>query len=114
MTDTDTGLYQAYNQIKRITSRGLSALISKMFLYQSTLILFYLIDNNILNELVMQFAIVPLFITKFVAMILVGVEVLSILENVKLSTGFDFIAKAKDIVGRGKSIKGEVDEFIKE
>jgi len=112
MLDTFSGVYRTYKQKKKITSRGFSALISKMLLYQGTLILFFLIDNYVLNELVMQFTVVSLFLTKFVAIILVGVEVFSILENIKLSTGYDFIKMAKNMVSRGKTIKEDVGEFI--
>lgn len=110
--DTAWGIYRSYRQGKVINSRSLSAVISKMFLYQMALILFFFIDSFILNDIAKQFTPVDLFLTKMVAAVLVSVECLSILENIKLSTGYDFIAMFKQALSRGKSIKNEVDNIL--
>ena len=110
--DTFFGIYRAVKQRKKITSRALSAVISKMALYEFALILFYFIDSIILNDIAKSFTPVDLFVTKMVAAVLVSVEVLSILENVKLATGHDFIGMAKKTLRRSKSIKNEVEDII--
>ncbi len=110
--DTFFGIYRAIKQRKKITSRALSEVISKMALYELALILFYFIDSIILNDIAKSFTPVDLFITKMVAAVLVSVEVLSILENIKLATGLDFIDMAKKTLRRGKSIKNEVEDII--
>ena len=110
--DTFFGIYRAVKQRKKITSRALSAVISKMALYELALILFYFIDSIILNDITKSFTPVDLFITKMVAAVLVSVEVLSILENIKLATGHDFIGMAKKTLRRSKSIKNEVEDII--
>jgi len=110
--DTFFGIYRAIKQRQKITSRALSAVISKMALYEFTLILFYFIDSIILNDIAKSFTPVDLFVTKMVAAVLVSVEVLSILENIKLATGHDFIGMAKKIKKRSKSIKNEVEDII--
>jgi len=110
--DTFFGIYRAIKQRQRITSRALSAVISKMALYEFTLILFYFIDSIILNDIAKSFTPVDLFVTKMVAAVLVSVEVLSILENIKLATGHDFIGMAKKTLKRGKSVKDEVQDII--
>jgi len=110
--DTFFGIYRAVKQRKKITSRALSEVISKMALYEFALILFYFIDSIILNDIAKSFTPVDLFITKMVAAVLVSVEVLSILENIKLATGHDFIDMAKKTLRRGKSIKNEVEDII--
>ncbi len=110
--DTFFGVFRAYKQGKKITSRGLSSVISKMALYEFALILFYFIDSIILNDIAKSFTPVDLFVTKMVAAVLVSVEVLSILENVKLATGHDFIGMAKKTLRRSKSVKDEVQDII--
>lgn len=110
--DTFFGIYRAVKQRKKITSRALSAVISKMALYEFALILFYFIDSIILNDIAKSFTPVDLFVTKMVAAVLVSVEVLSILENIKLATGYDFIDMAKKTLRRSKSFKNEVEDII--
>ncbi len=110
--DTFFGIYRAIKQRKKITSRGLSAVISKMALYEFALILFYFIDSIILNDIAKSFTPVDLFVTKMVAAVLVNVEVLSILENIKLATGYDFIGMVKKTLRRDKSFKNEVEDII--
>ena len=110
--DTFFGIYRAVRQRKKITSHALSAVVSKMALYELTLILFYFIDSIILNDIAKSFTPVDLFVTKMVAAVLVSVEVLSILENIKLATGHDFIGMAKKTLRRSKSIKNELEDII--
>jgi len=110
--DTFFGIYRAVKQRKKITSRALSEVISKMALYEFALILFYFIDSIILNDIAKSFTPVDLFVTKMVAAVLVSVEVLSILENIKLATGHDFIDMAKKTLKRSKSVKNEVEDII--
>ena len=110
--DTFFGIFRAIKQRQRITSRALSAVISKMALYEFALILFYFIDSIILNDIAKSFTPVDLFVTKMVAAVLVSVEVLSILENIKLATGHDFIGMAKKTLKRSKSLKDEVQDII--
>lgn len=110
--DTFFGVFRAYKQGKKITARELSSVISKMALYEFALILFFFIDSLILNDIAKTFTPVNLFITKMVAAVLVSVEVLSILENIKIATGHDFIGMAKKTLKRGKSVKDEVQDII--
>jgi len=111
MTDTIFGLYKAYKLKSPITSRALSAVISKMFLYEFVIIMFFAIDTIILNDLLKSISPVDLLLTRLTGVVMVAVETLSILENIKLSTGYDFIKMAKEVVSRGQSIKTELDEF---
>lgn len=111
--DTCFGLYKAYKTNTPITSRGLSAIISKLFLYEFVIIFLFFIDSLLLNDLVKMLIPVELFLTRVVGIVLVGVEVVSIHENIKESTGFDFIQMAKDILSRGKSIKEGIEDIAK-
>jgi Bacteriophage holin family len=109
--DTVTGIWKSIKNKTKITSRGLSAIISKMLLYEVTVILFYMIDHFILNNIILQFFSVQLLLTKILALILVSIEVMSINENYKAVKGLDLWQAMKNLFARAKDIKKEVDEI---
>jgi hypothetical protein len=111
LLDTVTGIWKSYKNKVKITSRGLSAIISKMLLYEVTVILFYMIDLFILNNIVLQFFSVELLLTKVLALILVSIEVMSINENYKAVKGLDLWQAMKNLFARAKEIKKSVDEI---
>jgi hypothetical protein len=109
--DTITGVWKSVKNKVKITSRGLSAIISKMLLYEVTVIMFYMIDQFILNNIILQFFSVELLLTKVLALILVSIEVMSINENYKAVKGLDLWQAMKNLFSRAKEIKKEVDEI---
>jgi hypothetical protein len=109
--DTITGVWKSIKRKVPITSRGLSAIISKMLLYEVTVIMFYMIDQFILNHIILQFFSVELLLTKVLALILVSIEVMSINENYKAVKGLDLWQSMKNLFARAKDIKKEVDEI---
>jgi len=109
--DTITGVWKSIKHKVPITSRGLSAIISKMLLYQVTVILFYMIDQFILNKIILQFFSVELLLTKVLALILVSIEVMSINENYKAVKGLDLWQAMKNLFARAKDIKKDIDEI---
>lgn len=109
--DTVTGIWKSYKNKVKITSRGLSAIISKMLLYEVTVVLFYMIDHFILNNIILQFFSVQLLLTKVLSLILVSIEVMSINENYKAVKGLDLWQAMKNLFARAKEIKKEVDEI---
>ena len=111
LLDTVTGVWKSYKNKVKITSRGLSAIISKMLLYEVTVIMFYMIDKFILNSIILQFFSVELLLTKVLALILVSIEVMSINENYKAVKGLDLWQAMKNLFARAKDIKKEVDEI---
>lgn len=106
--DTIMGIYRAKKQKKAITSRALSQVVTKMVLYQGALILFFVIEKYMLTDFVTYFVNINMFITKIVAAVLCGIEILSIEENIKLATGVDYIEKVKNVFRRSKSLKDMV------
>jgi hypothetical protein len=82
-----------------------------MFLYQLTVILFFLIDWFILNSIVKTIFSVDLLLTKIMALVLVSVEVVSINENYKAVRGVDLWASLKNLISRAKEIKKDSDEI---
>ena len=107
--DTITGVWKAKKLKIPITSRGLSAIISKLMLYEVAVIGFYLIDYWILNDIVMKFFSVPLMLTKILSLVLVSIEAISISENYKSVKGIDIWSAFKRLLARSKEIKTDID-----
>ena len=102
--DTITGVWKARKLKTPVTSRKLSAIISKILLYEVTVMLFYLIDYFILNDIVLTFFSVELMTTKILALVLVSIEIISINENFKAVKGIDLWASLKNLFARAKEV----------
>ena len=102
--DTLTGVWKARKLGTSITSRKLSAVISKILLYEVTVMLFYLIDYYILNDIVLTFFSVELMTTKILALVLVSIEIISMNENVKSVKGIDIWQSLKNLFARAKEV----------
>jgi hypothetical protein len=109
--DTLTGIWKAKKLKIKITSRKLSAIISKLFLYELAVIGFYLIDFWILNDIVKQFFSVPLMLTKILSLILVSIEVMSINENYFAIRQISIWDSMKSLFARAKEIKKDINEI---
>jgi len=109
--DTLSGIYRAYHQKIKISSRALSEIVKKMIIYQLAIMLLFAVDHFILNDFMKIFVSLDYSATKFGAFILIGIEILSILENLKLS-GIDIIEKGKNFLNRANELKGEVVELL--
>jgi hypothetical protein len=109
LVDTLTGIWKSKKLGIPITSRGLSAIVSKLFLYEVAVILTYLIDKFILNDIILQFFSVPLMLTKVLSLVLVSIEAISISENYKAVKGIDIWSALKNLLQRSKEIKKDID-----
>ena len=109
LVDTITGIWKAKKLKIKITSRALSAIVSKLFLYEVAVILTYLIDYYILNDIILQFFSVPLMLTKILSLVLVSIEAISISENYKAVKGIDIWSSLKNLLQRSKEIKQDID-----
>jgi Bacteriophage holin family len=109
LVDTLTGIWKAKKLKLAITSRRLSAIISKLMLYEVAVIGFYLIDKFILNDIILTFFSVPLMLTKILSLVLVSIEVISISENYKAVKGIDIWSAFKNLLQRSKEIKSDID-----
>jgi len=107
--DTITGVWKSKKLNIPITSRKLSAIISKLMLYEIAVILFYLIDRFILNDIILTFFSVPLMLTKILSLVLVSIEVISISENYKAVKGIDLWQAMKLLFARARDIKQDID-----
>ena len=109
--DTFTGIWKANKLEDKITSRKLSAIISKLALYEITVIMFFLIDRFILNDIILTFFSVPFMLTKVVALVLASIEVMSINENYKVVKGIDLWQSMKLLFARAKDIKDDINKI---
>jgi len=109
--DTITGIWKANKLGDKITSRKLSAIISKLALYEVTVIMFFLIDKFILNDIILTFFSVPFMLTKIVALVLASIEVMSINESYKQVKQVDLWQSAKDLFARAKEIKEDLNKL---
>jgi hypothetical protein len=111
--DTLFGIWKCKKQGTKVTSKGLSAIVSKMVLYQTAVILFYALEKFMFGDFVLLFTAIPLFLTKVVAILLVGIELTSISENFEEATGISIWQKIKIMLGRVKEIKKDVNDVMK-
>jgi len=109
IADTIMGIWKAKKLKQEVTSRKLSQIISKMFLYQMTVVLIFCVDTFILNDIIQQFFTVPLFATKIVALTLISIELFSIDENFKAVKKKGFWDYFKELTARAKDVKDKID-----
>ena len=111
--DTVAGIWKAKKIGEKITSRRLSAIISKLALYEVTVIMFFLIDVFILNEIILTFFSVPFMLTKVVALVLASIEVMSINESWKRVKNIDLWTSLKNLLSRSAEINDDIKKIKK-
>ena len=109
LVDTITGIWKSRKLKIPITSRGLSAIVSKLFLYEVAVILTYMIDKFILNDIILVFFSIPLMLTKILALVLVSIEVISTSENYEAVRGINIWSSLKNLIQRSREIKQDID-----
>lgn len=109
--DTFTGVFKSIklNGWVSIRSRRLSHIISKMLLYQLTIIMLYIIDKFLLNEFVTQHFTIQFMFTKLVAILLIFIELVSIKENIEAALKIDIWKMLKTLLNRAKEVKEDID-----
>jgi len=83
VSDTIVGLYSSYKTKTPILSRKLARIVSKMFVYQGVVLLFFAMDKLIINELTTIAISVQFITTKIVSLMLVSIECYSIDEKIR-------------------------------
>ena len=111
--DTITGIWKAKKTNQSVTSRKLSAIISKILLYEATVMLFYAMDKFLLNDIIISFFSIELLTTKVLALVLVSVEIISINENFKAVKGIDLWASLKNLFARAKEVTSDFKNIKK-
>jgi hypothetical protein len=110
--DTLFGIFKAYKRKQKITSRRMSAIISKMFLYQFCVIGVFVIDKYLLSGILSMFTSHELLPTKLVVLTLLSIELKSINENIEASFQINIWESLKKMVTRAKELKEDVEEII--
>ena len=82
-------------------------LVNKMIAYESAILLFFLIDYSMVNELVKTVFSVEYTLTKLMGLFLVSIELVSVDEKIRVRYGNDkgFIARFKRFISNAKKIK---------
>lgn len=113
LCDTFTGIYKSVKLFgwKSIRSRKLSNIISKMVLYEVSIIVLYPIDKFLLNELLLNIVSVQFFSTKVACVLLVLVELTSIKENIEEALKIDIWKTLKNFIKRAKEVSSDYDEI---
>ena len=111
LADTILGVWKARKLKEKISSRKLSQIISKMFLYEGTIVLFFMIDKFMLGDILQQFFAVEYLLTKVVALVLASIEVFSMDENYRAVRTYGLWHAFKKLVGRAKDVKDELKDF---
>jgi len=111
--DTITGIWKAKKLKQPITSRRLSAIISKILLYEATVMLFYAMDKFLLNDIVISFFSIELLTTKILALVLVSIEVISINENYRAIYQKDLWDALKNLFARAKEVTSDFKNIKK-
>ncbi len=113
LLDTFTGIFKSVKLKgwRSIRSRRLSHIVSKMLLYQITILLLFVIDNLLLNEFVMVHFTIKFMFTKLVAILLIFIELVSIKENIEEALKVDIWKLLKGILNRAKEVKEDINEI---
>ena len=110
--DTILGIMRSIKQKDKITSNKMSRLISKMFLYQSCVVLFFCIEKFILHDIIAPITTIDLFLTKLVTFSLISVEITSMVENYEIVSGVNIFTKIRAAVKRGSDLKNKIKELL--
>ncbi|MFZ9242272.1 MAG: phage holin family protein [Sediminibacterium sp.] len=111
LIDTAFGVWKAKRLGEKLTSRGFSKIISKLLLYEMTVIMFYLIDTFMLGDILKGFFSIENLLTKAVGLILASVEVFSIDESWRAVKKYGLWDAAKKLLARSKEAKAELKDF---
>ena len=111
--DTFTGIFKSVklNGWKSIRSRKLSNIISKMLLYEASILCLYVIDYFLLNELLLEIVNVNFLATKITTVALILVELTSIKENIEEALKIDIWKTLKRFIRRAKEVTNDYNEI---
>jgi hypothetical protein len=109
--DTAIGIWKAKKLGERISSRKLSQVISKLLLYELTVMVFFLVDKFMLGDILQHFFSIEYLLTKVVGLVLTSVEIFSMDENYRAVRKYGLWFAFKKLVGRAKDVKEEMKDF---
>jgi len=109
--DTGFGFWKAHKLGQQITSKKWRfGFVPKLISYVAAVMLTYASDFFILNELTKTIISVEFLSTKFIALVLISIEVKSMDESFVKVKGWSFLAKIAGILKKAKDIKKQIEE----
>ena len=112
--DTIMGILRARKTKEKVTSRRMSKIASKSFLYLGSLVLIFVVETYIAHDFIKAFTSIELFLTKLMAATLVFIEAKSVNENYEIISGVSIWDKFKELLSRGKELKKEFGELTED
>ena len=111
--DTITGVFKSVklNGWKSVRSRKLSAIISKMMLYEICILLLFVIDKLVLNEFIQSSFGFKFMFTKICAILLMFIELVSVKENIEEAYKIDIWAMLRKAFARAKELSNDIKEI---
>jgi len=86
-------------------------IVSKMVLYQSAIITFFVLEKYVIGEFTILITSIPLIATKLVTVTLLYIESLSIVEGWSAISGVNIFSKFKEMLSRGRKIKDDIKDI---
>jgi len=112
IVDTYFGIRASKKQGFKFTSKKLrNGWISKTISYQTTLVLLFLIDNWVFNELVLNYFPTPFIITKLLGVMLILIEFTSINESSEILFKKSFNEHIREQLKRIFNIKSKINDL---
>lgn len=111
LADTVLGIWKTKKLGQPLTSRRFSRLITKILVYESAIILFFLVDKYMLGDILAYFVSIEFLLTKIVGLVLASIEIFSIDENYKAVKGFGIFDAFKRLIAKAKDVKEDIDSF---
>ena len=109
--DTGFGIWRAHKVGEKIQSKVFRhGLLPKLLSYVSAIMLIYVSDFFIINDLVHSFIEIDYLSTKLVALVLLSIEVKSIDESFQAVKGWSFLKKFTKLILKAKDIKKKIEE----
>lgn len=109
--DTLVGVIKAHKMGQPITSRGFRALSIKSFFYIGFVLLMFVLDKNILNDLVKIVFSVDFLLTKIASLIVIYTEVKSMDESLQIMTGLNVYGQFKKLIKLAKDTKDDISKL---
>jgi len=106
--DTLLGIMAANKMGEKIESKKLSKVVWKMLMYQAVILTFFVMDVNIVGDLLGSVVNTPYVLTKTVGVGLIAIEFKSIDENIEKMTGTTLLKRLYDVIAKGKDIASKI------
>jgi len=103
--------YRCYRKSIKWTSRKMfSGFVIKTIVYQSSVILFFILDYTLINEFIKSIFPFDYLLTKLLALMLIHIELKSIDESIEVLTGKGIFVRFFDMLKTAKSVKDKIKE----